>query len=489
MAKEESSALLGDAAAWKVGQIVKVQPRTWAGINRLGGQGVVTCVHADATTGQVGKIDVRYVLGGFDKLVDVHYVEACADSSKVQSSKGRRTTPRAVATAAKTTTSPAGLQQLVAPSKKRQRPGTDNKENSGNNDPTKIPSKKQKCAALVKASATERSNTVQRNVVQVRRTIVGASRKRLPSQANAGKDIGNSSLPVAGKKPKQLQRRIASSRAAVPTPDVPKIILVKQPSSASSSISTLSSPLGILSRTPRSYMLPECARGKLKSDGPQDGHLDSSERNTSKSSKSAARILYPPGGTTRHDPSSVSVCGKKQAEEDRKPKASSMKDGHEPENSNCKPAAVTGSNLAEMKSAGAVASIDDGASKGTPKIPTLQSEHLRIMNSAARFIQEVVDKEHCPKASPADKTSKYKDEQPADPEAFDPTILAEFLRSLHELLEQNGGDGLDEENIFKGINKYSESQKPFTSGEVEAFLDHLCKENKVMRSDGLVYII
>ncbi|OQS00253.1 hypothetical protein THRCLA_06090 [Thraustotheca clavata] len=55
---------------WAVGSIVHVLPRTWSGINRLGGAGRVTAVNNDNT------VSVKYVLGGQDKNIPVSYISA-----------------------------------------------------------------------------------------------------------------------------------------------------------------------------------------------------------------------------------------------------------------------------------------------------------------------------------------------------------------------------------------------------------------------------
>lgn len=57
-------------AFFNIGTLVNVESRTWAGINKPGGVGRVTGFDLEDRT-----IDIRYVLGGVEKAVDVEYVE------------------------------------------------------------------------------------------------------------------------------------------------------------------------------------------------------------------------------------------------------------------------------------------------------------------------------------------------------------------------------------------------------------------------------
>jgi len=59
---------------FSVGCIVRVDARTWPGINQPGGVGRVTRVHAEGKT-----VDVKYVLGGRESNVDVKWVHPYED--------------------------------------------------------------------------------------------------------------------------------------------------------------------------------------------------------------------------------------------------------------------------------------------------------------------------------------------------------------------------------------------------------------------------
>ncbi|EJK66816.1 hypothetical protein THAOC_12222, partial [Thalassiosira oceanica] len=63
----------GNENTIKRGSIVCVQSRTWPGINKPGGVGRVTRVHA-ANDSNVIKYDIKYILGGSEKNVDACYV-------------------------------------------------------------------------------------------------------------------------------------------------------------------------------------------------------------------------------------------------------------------------------------------------------------------------------------------------------------------------------------------------------------------------------
>lgn len=62
------------ASQWTVGQLVSVEPRTWAGINRPGGVAKITKLHY--SSGFVESVDVKYVIGaGVDTKLDLDFVE------------------------------------------------------------------------------------------------------------------------------------------------------------------------------------------------------------------------------------------------------------------------------------------------------------------------------------------------------------------------------------------------------------------------------
>jgi len=58
-----------DSLSYKVGDKVIIDPRTWPGINKLGGVGKITFINAQANS-----INVRYVLGGTEKDVSFSFV-------------------------------------------------------------------------------------------------------------------------------------------------------------------------------------------------------------------------------------------------------------------------------------------------------------------------------------------------------------------------------------------------------------------------------
>ena len=61
---------------WVVGDVVNVAPRTWPGINKLGGVARITSVHDDLPQGP--SYDVKYILGGTEAHVDACFVNPYA---------------------------------------------------------------------------------------------------------------------------------------------------------------------------------------------------------------------------------------------------------------------------------------------------------------------------------------------------------------------------------------------------------------------------
>ena len=66
------------ATQWSVDQLVAVEPRTWAGINRPGGVARITKVHY--SNGFVESLDVKYIIGGgVDTKLDIDFVKVHED--------------------------------------------------------------------------------------------------------------------------------------------------------------------------------------------------------------------------------------------------------------------------------------------------------------------------------------------------------------------------------------------------------------------------
>lgn len=60
-------------SSWTLGQLVSVEPRTWAGINRPGGAGKIIKIHYTSES-FVESVDVKYILGGVDTQLDLDFV-------------------------------------------------------------------------------------------------------------------------------------------------------------------------------------------------------------------------------------------------------------------------------------------------------------------------------------------------------------------------------------------------------------------------------
>ncbi len=65
-----TAALDSGSISFDIGTLVNVQSRTWAGINKPGGVGRVTSFNNDDCT-----VDVKYVLGGGEKGIDLEFVQ------------------------------------------------------------------------------------------------------------------------------------------------------------------------------------------------------------------------------------------------------------------------------------------------------------------------------------------------------------------------------------------------------------------------------
>ena len=65
---------------WEIGQQVDVTSRTHPGINKPGGVGTITSIHEEG--GVPVKVDVKYVLGGKEKNVEITYVKLIEDDDE-----------------------------------------------------------------------------------------------------------------------------------------------------------------------------------------------------------------------------------------------------------------------------------------------------------------------------------------------------------------------------------------------------------------------
>eukprot|EP00957_Ditylum_brightwellii_P185121 14097433-Ditylum_brightwellii.AAC.1 len=55
--------------------MVEVAPRTWPGMNKLGGTARITSIHLSPTTSSIRSVDVSYVvMGGREKNISMEYI-------------------------------------------------------------------------------------------------------------------------------------------------------------------------------------------------------------------------------------------------------------------------------------------------------------------------------------------------------------------------------------------------------------------------------
>lgn len=73
----------GDSA-FAVGDLVEVESRTWPGINKPGGAARVAAVHRETSADGTTEVfyNVKYILGGFEKLVPGEFVQLTAEVQK-----------------------------------------------------------------------------------------------------------------------------------------------------------------------------------------------------------------------------------------------------------------------------------------------------------------------------------------------------------------------------------------------------------------------
>ena len=427
----------------------------------------------DRTTSQVRKVDVRYVLGGCDKDVDVHYVQATPDiDADKQSGRRRRRTQR--------TAPPQPSnddKQQDSPSKGKKRP-LSNPENNENtlNTASKSTSQRSRPGALCKNFVSKAS--------KVKRQLLDFNRKGQPTDK-----------PIQDKNPKQKpmtkkhksERKDSSRIAAVTTPDVPKTVVLRNAGSSQSPMSSLGSPVGRIARRNKAYMLSETERKGVRSSifspslkRKEDNMAD--EEGSTQESCSLAQLARSPA---IQNLSSVSICDKESPED---PAPEDMPTSQSNRLKECD--AKISVNECQKKESENTEKVSHPLrdQPDHPFVPnaTLESEHLKAMKSASRFIENVCDKGNIPSAQ---EESKEEDNRAPDEAEVDSSHVAEFFRCLHELLEQSGGDCLDEENLVVEINHFAEDSQHFADSEVQQLLGHLCQENRIMRSDGQIYII
>ncbi|KAI2508473.1 hypothetical protein MHU86_6000 [Fragilaria crotonensis] len=107
---------------YQVGQLVHVEPRTWAGINRPGG--VARIVKIDhCQYGYIETVDVKYILGsGSDTKVDLDFIQPHAELERTSRSRRGRDLYRASPAKATMTPGPSDhSNQMTTATKKRRK--------------------------------------------------------------------------------------------------------------------------------------------------------------------------------------------------------------------------------------------------------------------------------------------------------------------------------------------------------------------------------
>jgi hypothetical protein len=122
---------------------------------------------------------------------------------------------------------------------------------------------------------------------------------------------------------------------------------------------------------------------------------------------------------------------------------------------------------------------------------TLKQVYTQQVQEARNFIDQVVANAN-PPSSPTTTTKHTTGipSPPPQPAAISPA-RRQFVTLFHELLVNTDGV-VQEEDVTQQVNQLAKQQNmdhTFESSQVEAYIEALCKEDKVMRSEGLLYTI
>ena len=171
----DSSQIANDniMSSFTVGEQVNVEARTWPGINKPGGVGKVVKIHTEGP-GIVVAVDVRYILGGTEKEVELQYVQKHEELNRGGRSRSRREVMNLGPEE-----SNEKPRRSAATKSKKPSPEADSSTNAGS-------AKKKKAPAKKAASSSSKRKPAKKE---------DASTKKRKADASKGK-----SASVAGKK-------------------------------------------------------------------------------------------------------------------------------------------------------------------------------------------------------------------------------------------------------------------------------------------------
>ena len=183
----------------QIGNQVDIASRTYPGINKPGGHATITFIHYNAT-GAPNKIDVRYVLGGREKDVELTYVSEHVELERTGrerrsrgadggGDRGRRGGSLSKDEDEVVKQAPVSKQSLSEAKKEKGDAATSNKENAENHGSTT--GSKKSGAAKKKGASGGKKNTTERNKNSSNQGS-GTKRKRaaLAPIANDGNTTG-----------------------------------------------------------------------------------------------------------------------------------------------------------------------------------------------------------------------------------------------------------------------------------------------------------
>lgn len=383
---------------WRVGQLVEVQPRTWAGINRPGGHGKIVKLHC-GPEGSIEGMDVKYTItGGFDKQLDPDLVKPHEELERGR--RSRRTC------------------DVFCP-------------------PTIVPKKE-----------------VSRRKEKLQNTTNIKNHSKLKNKPQRAK----SKVSKKKRKRRELKRphpKVISALDQNSLDGIPTVITIAARSPSSDVLSPLMG--GVEGHPKRQYML-------------------SGGRNLNK------QVMSP--------------LAKGFIDSDKSPSVTSWSNERIEIRGLCM-SASSSSPLAEREAAIQYKTTSQNNDCPNPEVSrvhlTLREVYDGQRQSANEFINDVVEnKDDSRKLSNAESQEGTKGNDQAEPEDEvsnrDPQE-AVFLSNFNHLLQNNDGM-IEEENILEKINQLpNDSGVLYVASDIDKYLRVLSEENKIMRSDGLVFSI
>lgn len=420
---------------WQVGQTVDVQSRTWAGINKPGGCAKITQVHYTADGLTVESIDVKYVLGGgFEKEIDP---------------------------------------VIVSPFETLERGGRKRRGREFLMDRADTVVKKVKQAIRKNAAKNATSSVTLHNTTTARRPQVKSTKE--PDQSTSP------STPITPEHPSVSKAK--SSKTG--TGSVPSFVI------ADRAVEVSPLPLDRAVMEPKKSTVAR--RGLFGCSGPLKANTSTDQNETKVAAKPSAPVKKATHSSTSED----STFHKTARDVSRAHSAAmmdsmTMKQGRNFSNKfGAKKMPLADRKPASKPSVEATEAHRAGSSNKT----SLKNVFDYELRKAKEFLDEVCRvpcNEIVDKIDPASKENRLNTSASEGEEDIKPAAnnrREEFLDLFRTLRPRfDDDDGTMEEAAFR-ILVDRRASKPFTLKEVDDNLDFLYQEGKLMKSDGILYII